>query len=166
MKPTIDTPDRRFLEHFEPRQRGHIANLCLCQVRRGLTDANRVVLAVLRQLLEQTARCRRWGNMSTVTRNQQIVDAIQAYPDEAVDYASWAVWWESLSTQEKHRIKASKWMAQQPATDKQTKSLRALGYHGEIESKLHASERMDQQLQKGSRCRSMTPNSAVSRKIS
>lgn len=36
--PTIDMPDRRFQAHFEPRQRGQIANLFLDPVRRGMTE--------------------------------------------------------------------------------------------------------------------------------
>lgn len=34
---TLDLLSRRFQAHFEPRQRGHIANLFLDPVRRGMT---------------------------------------------------------------------------------------------------------------------------------
>lgn len=134
---------RDFLNHFEPRKRATVANLFLYAVRRGITFPHRIVSAVRHDLLVGAIR---WGNHDGKERNEHIVTVIDAYPDEAFDYAKWAVWWESLSYAEKQRIKAEKWMAQQPATDKQTKYLRALGYHGDIESKLQASEMIDKLL--------------------
>ena len=137
---------RDFLNHFEPRQRGHIANIFLAPVRQGVIEPHRIVSAVRHELLQQAVKCKRWGNVETVQRNEHIVTMIDTHFDEAVDYARWAIWWESLSYPEKQRIKAERWMAQQPATEKQTKYLRALGYHGEIESKLQASELIDRLL--------------------
>lgn len=138
--------NRDFLNHFEPRQRGHIANLFLHPVRRGMTEPHRIVSAVRQEVLTKLLRYRRWGNLKGIERNTHIVNTIDGYFDGALDYASWAVWWESLSEPEKRRIRAEKWMAKQPATDKQLKYLRALGYHGEIESKLDASELIDKLL--------------------
>lgn len=145
-KDTIDTSDRRFLAHFEPLQRSAVANLLLYAVRRGMTEPCQIVSAVRHDLLAEAIRRKRWGKLDAAQWREQIVTEIDASPDEAFDYAKWAVWWESLSYAEKQRIKAEKWMAQQPATDKQTKYLRALGYHGEIEAKLDASERIDRLL--------------------
>ena len=134
---------RDFLNHFDPRKRATVANLFLYAVRRGITEPHRMVSAVRHDLLVGAIR---WGNHDGKERNEHIVTMIDASPDEAVDYAKWAVWWESLSVQEKRRMKAEKWMAQQQATEKQVKYLRALGYHGEIESKLQASEWIDKLL--------------------
>ena len=137
---------RDFLNHFEPRQRGHIANLFLDPVRRGMTEPCHIVSAVRHDLLAEAIRRKRWGKLDAAQWREQIVTEIDVYFDEALDYARWAVWWESLSVQEKRRVKAEKWMSTQPPTEKQTKYLRALGYHGEIESKLHASELIDKLL--------------------
>jgi len=147
--PTLDPSDRRFLAHFEPRQRGNIANLFLDPVRRGETEPHRIVSAVRYDLLKQVIRWKRWRNHDGIARNEQIVDLIDAHFDEAVDYARWAIWWESLSDPEKRRIRAERWMSTQLATDKQVKYLRALGYTGEIESKLQASEWIDKLLKEG-----------------
>lgn len=144
--PTIDMPDRRFLNHFEPRQRGHIANLFLAPVSGGMTEPHRVVSAIRQDLLAQAVKCKRWGNPETARRNEQIVSLIDTHFDEALDYARYSLWWEGLSAEEQRRIKAERWMAQQPATEKQSKYLRSLGYHGEIESKLQASELIDKLL--------------------
>jgi len=144
--PTIDILSRCFLARFESRQRSHIANLFLDPVRRGETEPHRIVSAVRHDLLKQIVKCKRWGNLETVERNEQMVKLIDAHFSEALDLARYYLWWESLSAEEQRRIKAEKWMAQQPATDKQTKSLRSLGYHGEIKSKLQASEWIDRLL--------------------
>lgn len=139
-------PDRRFLNHFEIRQRATVANLFLYAVRRGITEPHRIVSAVRHDLLAQAIR---WGNHDGKERNEHILSVIDTHFDEALDYARWALWWESLSAQERHRIKAEKWMAQQPATEKQIAYLRSLGWTGEIESKLHASELIDRLLKEG-----------------
>jgi len=149
--PTLDhpQPDRRFLNHFEPRQRSHIANIFLDPVRRGVTEPHRVVSAVRHGLLAQIVKCKRWGNVETVQRNELVVSLIDTHFDEALDLASHYLWWESLSAEEQRRIKAERWMAQQPATEKQVKYLRALGWTGNIESKLYASELIDKLLKEG-----------------
>jgi len=96
--------------------------------------------------LKQSVKCRWRGNLEIARRNEHVVSLIDAYFDEALDLARYYLWWERLSAEEQRRIKAERWMAQQPATEKQTKYLRALGYHGEIESKLQASELRDRLL--------------------
>jgi len=140
---------RDFLNHFEVRQRGHIAHIFLEPVRAGLTDPRAIIEAVIEGLQEQSERCRWWGNDQTVERNDQIKKTIHAHPAEAVDFARWAIWWESLSDPEKRRIRAERWMSTQLATDKQVKYLRALDYTGDIESKLQASELIDKLLKEG-----------------
>ena len=147
--PTIDILSRRFLERFEPRQRGHIANLFLAPVGMGMTEPHRIVSAVRQGLLKQSVKCKRWGNLATVQRNEHIIQRIDAHFSEALDYARWAIQWDRLSYPEKQRVKAERWMAQQPATERQTKYLRSLGYDGEVESKLHASELIDRLLKEG-----------------
>ena len=136
--------NRDFLNHFEPRQRSHVANLFLFSVRRGETEPHRIVSHVRHDVLAQTVRWKR--THEGFARNERIVTVIDTHFDEAVDFARWALWWESLHEQDKRRIKAERWMAQQPATEKQTKYLRWLGYDGEIQSKLQASELIDKLL--------------------
>jgi len=137
---------RDFLNHFEVRQRGHIANLFLDPVRRGQDEPHRIVSAVRHEALLKKLKYQRWGNVAGVQRMEHIVLMIDFHFSEALDYASWAVWWESLSAEERRRLKAERWMAEQPATEKQTNYLRSLGYAGEIESKLQASELIDRLL--------------------
>lgn len=150
MKTTSDMPDRRFQAHFEPRQRGHIANAFLSPVRNGETEPHRVVSAVRHDLLAQAVKWKRWGNYPEGRkRNEQIVSLIDAYFDEAVDLARYYLWWEGLSEPEKRHMKAERWMAQQLPTEKQVKYLRSLGYTGQIESKLQASELIDKLLKEG-----------------
>jgi len=138
--------NRDFLNHFDPRQRATVANLFLPPVRQGVIEPHRIVSAVRHDLLMQAVRWKRWGNLKGKKHNEQIVSMIDLHFDEALDLARYYLWWESLSAEEQRRIKAEKWMAQQQATDKQINYLRALGYAGEIESKLHASELIDKLL--------------------
>jgi len=147
--PTIDTAKRRFLARFEPRQRGHIANIFLDPVRRGETEPHRVVSAVRHDLLAQAVRWKRWGNHDGIARNERIVSPFDTYFDEAVDSARWAIQWDRLSDPEKQRVKAERWMAEQPPTEKQVKYLRSLGYDGEVESKRKACELIDRLLKEG-----------------
>lgn len=110
--PTLNMPDRRFLAHFEPRQRGHIANLFLVPVRDGVTEPHRVVSVVRHDLLAQAVRWKRWGNLTGTQRNERIISEIDAHFDEAVDLARYYLWWEGNSAEEQRRIKAERWMAQ------------------------------------------------------
>lgn len=147
---TICLPDRRFLAHFDPRKRATVANLFLAPVRRGITEPRHIVETVRRDLLKEIGRWkwRTWGNPDGIQRNEQIIHLIDAHFSEALDLARYYLWWESLPAEEQRRIKAERWMAEQPATEKQAKYLRALGYTGKIESKLIASELIDKLLKK------------------
>jgi len=132
-------------------------------VRRGETEPHRVVSAVRHDLLAtrqksrhgasisalSAVRWKRWGNHDGIARNERIVSPFDTYFDEAVDSARWAIQWDRLSDPEKQRVKAERWMAEQPPTEKQVKYLRSLGYDGEVESKLHASELIDRLLKEG-----------------
>ena len=148
--------NRRFLERFEPRQRSYIANLFLHQVRRGVTDPQRVYSGVRFDVSRQANRARLYGRILTVDRNGAILNALDEYRDEAIDYAKWAIEWDNLPDDEKQSIKRERSevfirerMAEQPPTDKQIKYLRSLGWQGEIESKLFASQKIDELLKAG-----------------
>ncbi|MCZ6680295.1 MAG: hypothetical protein O7E52_23950, partial [Candidatus Poribacteria bacterium] len=146
---TIDFDDdqRRLLSRFEPRRRGHLANLFLSPVRQVISSVEQVVDSVRAELQQAIARNRRYRNFSTVQRKQEYLTLLESHPEEAIDFALWAVWYENLSDEERTARKAEQgklyrrqWMDTQPATDKQVSYLRHLGWTGEVKSKLHASE--------------------------
>jgi len=138
-----DALERRFLNRFEPQRRSHVANSFLDPVRQGMTNATLIMSSVRNHLMSSAKKCERSGDYDRVHRNRSIIDAIDTHPDEAIDYARWALSWERLPAQEKRRHKAERWMAEQPPTGKQVAYLRALGYTGEVHSKQHASELID-----------------------
>ena len=155
---TIDFGDdrRRLLEHFEPRRRGTVANLFLYPVRQGISNVEQIVDSVRAELQQQITRSRRYHNFSTVQRKAEYLTLLESYPEDAMDFARWAVWYESLSEEEKTARKAEQgklyrrqWMDTQPATDKQVSYLRHLGWTGEVRSKLYASELIDCILKAG-----------------
>jgi len=143
----FDDDRRRLLEFFAPRRRCHIANLFLSPVRRGIADAEQIVESVRAELRQDIVRSRRYHNFSTVQRKQEYLTLLESHPQEAIDYAQWVIWYESLSYEEKTAQKAERgefyrrqWMDTQPATEKQMSYLRALGWASEVKSKLQASE--------------------------
>lgn len=151
-KHPLDTsPQRRFLERFETNRRGFISNIFLRVTRQGVTNPNVIVSTVRRNLVDQSKRATYWNpDSNTIQRNDAILDVLNTHHEEAVDFAKWAVEWESLSDSERQAIKAERGayykrqhMDSQPPTDKQVRYVRALGYDGTIESKLHASELID-----------------------
>ena len=146
---TIDFGDdrRRLLERFEPRRRGHLMNLFLSPVRQGISNVEQIVDSVRAELQQQIARNRRYQNFSTVQRKQGYLTLLESHPEDAIDFARWAIWYESLPDEEKTARKAERgefyrrqWMDTQPATEKQVSYLRHLGWTGEVKSKLQASE--------------------------
>ena len=83
----------------------------------------------------------------TVKRKAEYLTLLEYHPLDAIDFARWAVWYESLSDEERTARKAERgelyrrqWMDTQPATSKQVSYLRHLGWAGKVKSKLHASE--------------------------
>lgn len=143
---------RELLQHFPNNRRAYVANAFLYAVRAGARTPLQVLIAVNHTLEETRARALRWSQTSdTAARSDDLYGVLHEHHDEAMAFARWALAWEALPQAERDRIKAEKgavyrqaYMEQQPATDKQVAYLRALGYQGEVTSKAHASELIDQ----------------------
>lgn len=153
--PTADLNDdrRRLLEHFEPRRRGHLTNLFLYPVRQGISNVEQIVDSVRAELQQKIARNRRYYHFSTAERKQETLTLLESHSDEAIDFARWAVWYDSLSDEQRIARKAERgefyrrqWMEGQPLTEKQVSYLRHLRWTGEVLSKAHASELIDNLL--------------------
>ncbi len=154
MQPAADhrtTDDgRALLEHFPNARRSYVANTFLYAVRAGARTPLQVLASVNETLRETHARSQRWRFTDTVQRTEEVMAVLVEHHDEAMAFAAWALAWEALPQAEKDRQKAAKgaahrqtYMEQQPPTDKQRSYLAALGYHGEITSKAHASDLID-----------------------
>jgi hypothetical protein len=145
--PNNDTGSRHFLEHFEPRQRSHVVNCFLEQIRMGKTQPERVISDIQKGIRDQNRRYLASGVLETVNRNNKFLDFLSAYKAEALSFVRWAIWWESLPREERSIFKAKRgeqyrrlYLESQPPTEKQISYLRSLGWTGEVKSKLHASE--------------------------
>lgn len=141
---------RAFLLHFPERERSAVANLFLLQVRRGASDPAEVVARATTEARGRLQRAVQYNDALWYAKVQEILDALQDYPEEAADLARWAIEWESLPHDERERRKAERgqqykrqWMAHQPATEKQMAYLHRLGYRGPVASRQQASELID-----------------------
>lgn len=130
----------RFLQQFPSEWRGAIGNLFYEAVRSGAQPTRPIcshVLAAARQKAQQPPGKVDW---------QQVVDALLADPEAALDMALYAVQQEHMDPKEKAARKEAnaergrqEHMARRPATEKQLAFLRRLGYSGEVLSMAHAS---------------------------
>jgi len=137
-----------FLSHFPLEQRSTANNFLLQAVRAGCNEPNQVVGYAL-----ETARRRRHLEAAHTLLLLSNLD-----PEALLAGARWALWWESLSPEEKRRFREeraeeaiARWMAEQPPTEKQLRYLTSLGYRGpEPANRLEASRLIDE-LVKGVR---------------
>jgi len=155
---TIAAPDqgttedgRALLERFPGTRRSYVANTFLYSVRSGARTPAKVLADVEHELSETAKRSRRWGFSETVERTETMYSILNEYHDEALAFAAWAIRWEALPPAERQRQKQAKgaphrqaYMEQQPATSKQVDYIRALGFHGPVTSKAHASSLIEQ----------------------
>ena len=148
-RPTED--GRALLERFPNARRSYVANTFLYAVRAGARTPGKVLADVEHELSETAKRSRRWGFTDTVERTEMVYSILDEYHDEALAFAAWAIRWEALPPAERERQKQAKgaphrqaYMEQQPATEKQVAYIRALGYHGPVTSKAHASTLIEQ----------------------
>lgn len=132
---------RRILDNCPAKLRGHFTNLFLTPVRKGLREPQQIVDRITYDLERKLTR---WGSDEN---NEEYLTIIASYGVEALDFASWALWYHSLSPEQVAARKQKRqddfrreWMSSQPATDKQISYLRRLGYDGEVISKQEASE--------------------------
>ncbi len=154
---TAQSDNRAFLSRFAQARKSYVANLFVYAVRRGARTPDAVMTSVRQELRTCQDRARYWHNGEAESRYTEVAATINEHPDEARAFAIWALEWEQLSRAEKARQRdqdgdayRQAWMKQQPPTDKQISYLSKLGFHGEIESKAHASELIDR-LRRGER---------------
>jgi hypothetical protein len=148
-RPTED--GRALLERFPNARRSYVANTVLYAVRAGALTPAEVLATVEHELSETAKRSRRWGFSETVERTEAVYSVLNEFHDEALAFAAWAIRWEALPPAERERQKKAKgaphrqaYMEQQPATSKQVDYIRALGFHGPVTSKAHASSLIEQ----------------------
>lgn len=154
----IEDGRKRLLERFEPSRRSFVANTYFESIRAGIHHPFQVLTDVKHKLREVIARSQRWGHLSDVAeRNQQVLDILVDFHDEAMEYAAYCLDWERLTPEQKARIRGVQgvqyrraYMEQQPATAKQVDYIRALGFTGDVTSKAHASELIER-LKRGER---------------
>ena len=139
--------DRSFLNHFPNARKSFVANAFLFAVRRGARTPLQVLAAVQHEL----RRANTWSSDERQARNQEVLDTIAEHHEEAMAFCRYALDYEALPPAEKERRKAEQgaphrqaWMSQQPPTAKQCAYLEVLGYRGEITSRQHASELIEQ----------------------
>lgn len=133
-----------FLSLIETRRRSVVTNAFLNQVRNGITDPWKIVAGVCNDLREKINRA--WSD-ETRERDQRTYELITTHLIDAARFASWAAAYEAQpaevraesrrTAQEEH---VSRWLSNQPPSEKQLSYIRSLGYKGEVSSKLHASE--------------------------
>ena len=92
-----------------------------------------------------------WASEQRKAENLTLAHKLREARDEAVKFARYVIWRENLSPEEHARLKAIQaeegrraWMETQPPTEKQINYLRLLGYEGEVESRGHASQLIDE----------------------
>lgn len=126
-----------FLSYFPPEYRSTAANCLLEAVRQGCTTPQEVMDHAL------SAAYRRIYGSEAFTL---LLLLAEEDPEALLAGARWALWWESLPFDERQRIKRerseealSRWMEEQPPTEKQLSYLRILGHTGEVANRLEAS---------------------------
>ncbi len=148
---THDDPRRQLLDYFPRHQRSTVANIFLGAVRAGATTVPDVLQRVERAFLGRLDAGQRYRDVLAQQQARAALDILAAHPHRAADLAAWCLEWEALPREERERLKAQRgdehrrqWLEEQPATPKQRDYLRALGYTGEIRSKAHASQLIDE----------------------
>ncbi|GIW28753.1 MAG: hypothetical protein KatS3mg070_2116 [Meiothermus sp.] len=131
-----------YLAYFPPEQRSTAANSLLEAVRAGCSEPHQAVSYAL----EKAAR-RTWNEAAHTLRLLAELDF-----EALLAGARWALWWESLSPEEKRRFREGRaeeaierWMEQNPPTDRQLAYLNRLGYRGPTPAnRLEASRLIDE----------------------
>ena len=137
-----------FLSHFPHNQRSSANNFLLEAVRAGCNEPHQVVGYAL-----ETARRRCHLEAAQTLSLLSHLD-----PEALLAGARWALWWESLSPEEKRRFREeraeeaiARWMANQPPTEKQLRYLASLGYRGPTPANRLEASRLIDELVKGVR---------------
>lgn len=142
---THDDPRRQLLSHYPEHQRSAMANLFLFAVRRGAGDPEAVLATALADL---RGRLGTWGREEGTVRAQ--LATLMQHRAAALNFAGWALAWESLPREERERQKAQRgdqhrqrYLDTLEPTERQVRFCRSLGWSGAIESRAHASEIID-----------------------
>ena len=137
-----------FLSHFPLEQRSTANNFLLQAVRAGCNEPNQVVGYAL-----ETAYRRRHLEAA-----QTLLLLSHLDPEALLAGARWALWWESLSPEEKRRFREgraeeaiARWMEENPPTEKQLRYLASLGYRGPAPANRLEASRLIDELVKGVR---------------
>ncbi|BDG59922.1 hypothetical protein caldi_10120 [Caldinitratiruptor microaerophilus] len=146
----------QFLSRFATERRSRVVNLFTVPARNLRLVSSDALLAHVRQDLDQRIReAMYWGGRD-LDALVEIRDVIEAHPEEARRFASWAISWASLPAGVREQVKVQRaeryrreWMAHQPPTERQLAYLYRLGYAGSPPSnRAEASELIDR-LAKG-----------------
>ena len=137
-----------FLSHFPHNQRSSANNFLLEAVRAGCNEPHQVVGYAL-----ETARRRCHLEAAQTLSLLSHLD-----PEALLAGARWALWWESLSPEEKRRFREgraeeaiARWMEENPPTEKQLRYLASLGYRGPAPANRLEASRLIDELVKGVR---------------
>jgi hypothetical protein len=136
-------PERPLLHHVPIRQRGHFMNLFLAPPRAGCTNPQEVVAQVTTELQRTLQRRRPWVSEEQLEPLRQDILLVISHPGEALTLAQEAIDYVALPPREQERLKAKRQRVSTghlPATEKQLAYLRALGHHGPVDSRTHASQ--------------------------
>lgn len=142
--------DGVFLTWYPRAAQGTVANWFCYAVRDGATLRHQVLQQVEYQAM------RRRGRATEAMTEEVLAQLIgDLCSEEAEDFAAFILWRESLSAEEKERLKSAggashrdNYMAQEPATEKQKKYLKSLGCPTVPQSKLEASRLIEEHLSK------------------
>lgn len=135
--------DQSFLERFPTARRSTVSNRFLEVVRAGITDPRTIASRVL-------ATCRDHARMRH-PYDQDIVEAMLTYPQEALAYAQDRIEYEAMPYAERQKMKAEKqqdyqreYMEKMPPTQKQLDYLVKLGYFKIPDNRHEASQIIDE----------------------
>jgi len=141
--------DGKFLTRYPQNTQSTISNLFCHAVRDGM----KTVFQVLGEVEYQARRRKGKHNQSYLTDEWLDVLIEHLSDEEAEDFAAFIIERENLTLDEKTKLKEQsgvqyqqQYMAEQPPTDKQLKYLKSLGCETVPETKLEASQLIDQYL--------------------
>lgn len=140
--------DGQFLSWYPRAAQSTVANWFCYAVRDGATMVHQILQQVEYQAIRRKGRA---SEAVTEEVLDQLIDDLNS--DEARDFAAFILWRESLPVEEKTRLKAesgkqhvNNYMAQEAATGKQLSYLKSLGCKTVPQSKLEASQLIEQHL--------------------
>ena len=96
---------RRFLDRFPDSMRSLVANSFIDTTRAGAVTASDVQWRVERTWLCRLDSGERARDGVMRRRAQTVLDALIAHPEEAADFAVWALEWASLPAEERAKRK-------------------------------------------------------------